>query len=163
MPLLGKVAGTLLASTAGPALGWICYTRASTFIPFTTTSSSFPSEASARLNPNQNKPVLIDHCMRKVPLAQLKTTDQGELTRQFCQGVWSGPGFEIQRRYLERKYRRLAGRENHLWDKKDLASSDYAVGTAISDHFEVVQRNPDKVMTRRVNFCQMVADTRGRS
>jgi hypothetical protein len=145
MPLLGKITGTLLATTATPALGWIYYTRASTFIPFTTTSSSFPSAISEKLNPDCNKPVVIDHCIRKVPLSQLQTTDQGELTRRFCQGVWSGPGFEIQRRYLERKYRALDGRNDHLWEKRELGSSDYEVGTKITDHFEVVDRSPEKV------------------
>ena len=146
MPLLGKLTGTLLAGTAGPALGWMYYTRASSFIPLATTSASFPSDVAAKLNPDQNKPLLIDHCIRKVPLAQLKTTEQEDLTRRFCQGVWSGPGFEIQRRYLERKWRKLDGRDTHLWEKRDLASSDYGVGTAIADHFEVVQRTPEKVV-----------------
>ena len=65
----------------------------------------------------------------------------------------SGAGFEIQRRYLERKYRKLDGRETHLWDKKDLGSSDYALGTKIADHFEVVQRDQDKV-----NIAQIYND-----
>ncbi|KIW04206.1 uncharacterized protein PV09_04514 [Verruconis gallopava] len=148
MPLLAKAAGTLLVTTATPTLGWLYYSRGSTFVPFTTTSSSFPSAAFSKLNPDQNKPAVIDHCVRKVPLSQLQTTDQEALTRRFCQGVWSGPGFEIQRRYLERKYRALDGRESHLWDKKDLATSDYAVGTRIADHFEVVERSPEKVTVR---------------
>jgi hypothetical protein len=147
MPLMGRITGTLLATTATPALGWMYYTRGSTFVSFTPTSASFPSAVSEKLNPDRNKTILIDHCIRKVPLSQLQTTDQGDLTRRFCQGIWSGLGFAYQRRYLEKKYRNLEGRDDQLWDKKDLGESDYAVGTKIADHFEVVDRSPEKVCT----------------
>jgi hypothetical protein len=53
----------------------------------------------------------------------------------------------VQRRYLERKYRALPGREDHLWDVKQLEKSDYPVGTKITDHFEVVEHTPEKVPT----------------
>ena len=41
----------------------------------------------------------------------------------------------------------------YLGDKKDLGSSDYALGTKIADHFEVVQRDQDKV-----NIAQIYND-----
>jgi hypothetical protein len=145
MGLLARATGLAVATTATPALGWMWYSRATTFVPFGTSSPDFTSPTAKRLNPNGNPPVCIDHAIRTVPLAKLKTTDQAELTRQFCQGIWSGPGFGIQRRYLARKYQALEGREDHLWEKKDLKASDYDVGTKIADHFEVVERDADKV------------------
>jgi len=46
-----------------------------------------------KLNPSGNPPVCIDHAVRTIPLSKLKTTDQESLTREFCRGIWSGPGF----------------------------------------------------------------------
>lgn len=56
-------------------------------------------------------------------------------------------GYAYQRRYLEKKYR---GPETatHLWDTKDLAASDYAVGTLITDHFEVIAHTPESIIVR---------------
>lgn len=36
-----------------------------------------------------------------------------------------------------------------MWDQKDLLESDYPVGTKIVDHFEVVERTPDKVQNSK--------------
>jgi hypothetical protein len=56
-------------------------------------------------------------------------------------------GYEIQRRYLERKYR---GPEtaNQLWDTGELAMSTYPVGTKITDHFEVISHTPTSISVR---------------
>ncbi|KAE9962228.1 hypothetical protein BLS_000624 [Venturia inaequalis] len=145
MGLLARLTGAAFATTATPALGWMWYTRATTFVPFPTSSPDFSSATARKFNPGNNPPVCNDMAVRTVPLDQLKTTDQETLTRQFCQGIWSGPGFEIQRRYLARKYRQLGGRWDHLWEKADLKSSRYNVGTKIADHFEVVERTDEKV------------------
>jgi len=145
MPLLARLTGTLLAVTATPALGWAYYTRATTFIPFSTSSPDFSSPLSQKHNPGRNKPVCIDHAIRTVPLARLQTTDQGELTKRFCQGIWGGVGFAYQRRFLEKKWRPMEGRGEQLWEKDELKRSDYEVGTKMSDHFEVVERTDEKV------------------
>jgi hypothetical protein len=145
MGLLARLTGVAVATTATPALGWMWYTRASVFVPFPTSSPDFSSATARKFNPGNNPPICNDECIRRVPLDQLKTTDQETLTRQFCQGIWSGPGFEIQRRYLARKYQQLDGRWDHLWEKADLKSSKYNVGTKIADHFEVVERTQEKV------------------
>ncbi|TID20707.1 hypothetical protein E2P81_ATG05337 [Venturia nashicola] len=148
MGLLARVTGVAVVATATPALTWVYYTRATTFVPFPTSSPDFSSATARRFNPGNNPPVCNDMAVRTVPLDQLQTTDQETLTRQFCQGIWSGPGFEIQRRYLARKYQHLDGRWDHLWEKADLKSSRYNVGTKIADHFEVVERTDEKVVVR---------------
>jgi hypothetical protein len=90
-----------------------------------------------------------------VPFSQLKTTDPAVLTTDFCRGIWCGIGYAYQRRYLEKKYRKLEGREKSLWDRHELQVSDYETGTVICDHFEVVERNPGKVMFYRYPRASM--------
>jgi len=64
------------------------------------------------------------------------------LVEAFCAGVWSGWGYEVQRRVLERKWRGDVARTGHqLWDRKELHESKYEVGTEITDHFEVVEKD----------------------
>lgn len=57
-------------------------------------------------------------------------------------------GYAYQRRYLEKKYRADPITADHLWDKKDLQSSTYDVGTKITDHFEVVSKNENSIIVR---------------
>lgn len=145
MPILRPLArlSALTAISAGAA--WKLYTRETKFVFFTPTSLDYPNKLLARYNPAANPPVCVDLAERRVPLARLQTTDPATLTRQFCRGVWSGPGYAFQRWYLERKYKLLPGRERMLWSTQDLASSEYPVGEHITDHFEVVERTPEKV------------------
>ncbi|KAF2804588.1 uncharacterized protein BDZ99DRAFT_147995 [Mytilinidion resinicola] len=143
----GFVGGTA-AEAAFIALGWKYYTKDTKFVPFTSSSADFTSPIAKKLNPFSNPPLCIDHAVRTVPLSQLRTTDEKELTTDFCRGVWSGPGFALQRIYLARKYKALSGREKHLWEKDELKISEYPVGTVLVDHFEVVDRTPNKVTVR---------------
>ncbi|EOD43774.1 hypothetical protein GTA08_BOTSDO11951 [Neofusicoccum parvum] len=150
MPILKTLATTTAAGAALAGAGWKYYTRDTHFVPFTPTSPSFASWAGlmrAR-NPQNNPPACIDHAVRRVALADLRTDDVEALTRGFCAGVWSGLGFAYQRRFLEKKYRALERRDDHLWDAPELAASDYKVGTKIADHFEVVERAPGRVAVR---------------
>lgn len=58
------------------------------------------------------------------------------------------PGYAYQRRFLEKKYRADEFTRDHLWDKQDLKSSTYEVGTKITDHFEVVSKTPTSIIVR---------------
>lgn len=147
MPFLKSLFTTTAAGAAAVAGGWKLYTRDTHFVPFSPTSPAWASWAPLlkQRNPGDHPPVCVDHAVRRVPLSELKTDDLEALTRGFCAGVWSGLGFAYQRRFLEKKYRALDGREDHLWDRHELARSDYKVGTKIADHFEVVERAPGKV------------------
>lgn len=55
--------------------------------------------------------------------------------------------FAPQRAYLARKYR---GSETarHLWSPSELLSSSYDRGTLMTDHFEVVEKTPDRIVIR---------------
>ncbi|KAF2275349.1 uncharacterized protein EI97DRAFT_379359 [Westerdykella ornata] len=145
--VLGVVGGGIFNLTLGYA-AFSYWTRNTTFVPYDTSAPDFSTPTFRKHNPASNPPLCIDHAVRTVPLAQLKTRDQKQLTTDFCRGVWGGMGYAYQRRYLEKKYRGLEGRESHLWDRKDLLRSDYEVGTKITDHFEVLEHSPEKVIVR---------------
>lgn len=56
-------------------------------------------------------------------------------------------GYEVQRRYLERKYRGPSKQED-LWTTQQLSESTYDKGTYITDHFEVVEKTPTAITVR---------------
>ncbi|KAJ7260940.1 hypothetical protein B0H12DRAFT_1209822 [Mycena haematopus] len=130
---------------------FLLFTRKSRFVAFAFTSDPiFSSSHFKKFNPNGNVPGLHDFCVRKVPLSRIKPEllkEEGKLAEAFCAGVWSGFGYEIQRRYLERKYRREET-ANQLWDTRELAESTYDVGTQITDHFEVFEHTPTSISLR---------------
>lgn len=160
--ILGVVVGVTAGLGANVLLGYSVasfYTRNTNFVPFDTSSSDFTTSTFKSHNPSGNAPVCIDHAVKEIPYGKLPekywakssgggakiSVDQGRLTTDFCRGVWSGVAYRVQRKYLERKYRALPGREAHLWDVKELEESEYKVGTAITDHFEVVEHTDEKV------------------
>lgn len=133
------------------------YTRNTKFVPYDTSSPDLSTDVARKHNPAANPPVCIDHAVKTIPYAKLPekywvkgqgervSVNQEQLTTDFCRGIWSGVAYRVQRRYLERKYRALPGREGQLWDVKQLEQSDYKVGTVITDHFEVLEHTPEKV------------------
>jgi hypothetical protein len=166
---LGALAGVTGALAANGLLAYSVssfYTRNTKFVPYDTSSADLTTKLFRSHNPLSNPPGCIDHAIKQIPYGKLPekylvkkssgmlglgkkedgyTVDQKQLTTDFCRGVWSGVGFRVQRRYLERKYRALPGREKQLWDVKELEKSDYPVGVGVVDHFEVVEHTDDKV------------------
>jgi len=143
------VAFTSVAGAVGFG-GFLFFTRKSHFVPFTVnTDPIFTSSHFKKFNPNGNVPGLHDLCVRRVPLTQIKPEllKNGKLVEGFCAGVWSGFGYETQRRYLERKYRSQET-ASQLWDTPELAASTYPVGTQITDHFEVISHTPTSIVMR---------------
>jgi len=143
MPFFRRLFTTTAVTGAVGLGGWKWYTWNSVFVPYD--RPDYSQEVASQRNPNNNPPGLLDCCVRTVPFSQLKTTDQSLLTREFCRGIWSGPGFSIQRSLHERNSRALEGRRDHLWEVDDLKENDYKLGTKITDHFEVVERTTDRV------------------
>ena len=135
------------------------YTRNTKFVPYDTSSPDLTTSVFRAHNPNGNPPGCIDHAVKQIPYGKLPqkywvkgdggriSVDQPALTTDFCRGIWSGVAFRVQRRLLEKWYRNVEGRDSHLWDVKELAKSEYGVGTKIVDHFEVVEHKQDKVRT----------------
>lgn len=56
-------------------------------------------------------------------------------------------GYIPQRAYLARKYQ---GPEtaDQLWERSDLLSNNYEVGTIITDHFQVLEKTEDRIVVR---------------
>ncbi|KAH8711909.1 hypothetical protein GQ44DRAFT_626405 [Phaeosphaeriaceae sp. PMI808] len=156
--VLGVFVGIAGGLGANALLGYSVmsfYTRGTKFLPYDPSSPDFNTPIFQSHNPSSNPPVCADHAFKSIPYAKLPEkyriegkVDQARLATDFCRGVWGGVGYRVQRRYLERKYRALPGRENHLWDVKQLEKSEYEVGTKITDHFEVVEHSNDKVIVR---------------
>jgi hypothetical protein len=160
---LGVFAGIAGGLGANVLLGYgvmSFYTRNTKFIPYDVSHADLLSPTHKSHNPSNNPPGCIDHAIKSIPYAQLPekyrratsngslAVDRAALTTDFCRGIWSGLAYRVQRRYLERKYRALPGREGQLWDVKQLESSEYPVGTLITDHFEVVEHTDKKVFPR---------------
>ncbi|CBX98980.1 predicted protein [Plenodomus lingam JN3] len=160
---LGVVVGISLGLGANVLLAYSTasfYTRSTKFVPFDVSSPDLTTSTFRKHNPAGNPPVTIDHAVKGIPYGKLPqkywitgrdgriSVDRAQLTTDFCRGVWGGLAYRVQRRYLERKYRALPGREGQLWDAKELQKSDYGVGTKITDHFEVVEHSDDKVIVR---------------
>ncbi|KAJ7079585.1 hypothetical protein B0H15DRAFT_953951 [Mycena belliarum] len=146
--LAGKfVAYTSAAGAAGFG-SFLLFTRKSQFVA--PTEPIISSSHFKKYNPNQNAPALHDLCTRRVPLKQIKPEllqEEGKLVEGFFAGVWSGFGYGVQRRYLERKYR-SEETATQLWDPAELANSTYPIGTVVTDHFEVVSRTPSSIAAR---------------
>lgn len=135
MPLLRKTLAVTGWTSLGAALAFTLSTRKSTIHPVPETDYLLSTTLFARYNPNPN-PSMRDICLRRVPLDRIKPellAHEGRLVEAFCGAVWSGWAFEVQRRYLARKYRGPET-EGQLWDVGDLERSAYAVGTKITDH-----------------------------
>ncbi|KAF7307740.1 hypothetical protein MKEN_01134100 [Mycena kentingensis (nom. inval.)] len=148
--LASKFATYTTAAGAASLGGFFFYTRRAEFVPFSLADDPIVASATyKKLNAFGNDG-LHDYYVRKVPLDQVKPellADEGKLVEKLCGGVWGGFGYDIQRKYLARKYR---GPETstQLWDPPELLSSSYPVGTCITDHFEVVARSPTTVTIR---------------
>jgi len=152
MPLLKRLFQTATIGAGATIGSFFVWTRNSRFDPSfgpSPADSVFGLPIYSRHNP-QNNPTTHDYCVKRVPLSKIKPgllADEDKLTTEFCRGVWSGLGYRYQRRFLERKYR--GPQTSHqLWDVSSLATSDYPVGTQITDHFEVVQHDPEHIVVR---------------
>ncbi|RGP62695.1 hypothetical protein FSPOR_9082 [Fusarium sporotrichioides] len=102
-----------------------------------------------RANPNGN-PATQDVVIKRIPLDNIRPEllqKNGDLALEFCRGIWSGWGYDIQRRYLSFKWRGPET-EQQLWDPEQLSTSTYDRGTAITDHFEVVEKTATSITVR---------------
>jgi hypothetical protein len=151
----GAAVGVVGGLTANALLGYSLlsfYTRQTKFVPYDASSPDLLRPVFQSHNPGSNPPSCIDHAVKQIPYAELPAkytaagkVDKAALATDFCRGVWSGVAYRVQRRILERKYKGLEGREGNLWSVRELEKSGYEVGTKITDHFEVVEHEEDKV------------------
>ncbi|KAI9041084.1 uncharacterized protein KD926_007354 [Aspergillus affinis] len=124
-------------------------TRKSTFVPMSPSDPLFNSPFHRAQNPEGN-PQTYDLCIRRVPLSEINPSlleKKGKLTEAFCAGIWSGWGYAYQRSHHERNAPKEETK-NHLWTPEQLRSSTYDVGTLITDHFEVLEKTPERIVVR---------------
>lgn len=119
------------------------------------TDATFHTSFYKKFNPNHNPP-FYDVCVRRIPINHLKThlakdAEKGgsKLVEQFAQGVWGGWGFAIQREYMAYKYKNDTTTAHQLWTKPELKSSNYEVGTELTDHFQVLERRDSNTILFR--------------
>ncbi|KAJ5960812.1 uncharacterized protein N7479_007962 [Penicillium vulpinum] len=149
MGIFSKLVKTTVAgSIASVGVFWGA-TRNDVFVPMDSSDPIFQSAFFKKFNPSSN-PTLHDVCVRRIPLDKIQPSlveEKGKLVEAFCAGVWGGMGYIPQRAYFDRKYR---GPEtaSHLWDRSDLLSNKYEVGTIITDHFEVVEKDENRIVVR---------------
>ncbi|KAF4974203.1 hypothetical protein FZEAL_8863 [Fusarium zealandicum] len=147
MGILRKTLFTTLLGTSSAA----AYLAAKNPVvyPIPASDELWSSRIFKRHNPNRN-PATQDVCIKRIPLSKIRPEllqKDGDLALEFCRGVWSGWGYAIQRKYLEFKWRGPET-EQQLWDNEQLAQSNYAKGTYITDHFEVLEKTPTAITIR---------------
>lgn len=64
-----------------------------------------------------------------------------------CSIILTEPGFAVQQKYLEWKWRGPET-EDQLWSTEQLAQSTYDKGTKFTDHFEIVEKTPGAITVR---------------
>ncbi|KAK2756429.1 hypothetical protein FQN54_005321 [Arachnomyces sp. PD_36] len=158
---MGLIKKAIKLTTVGGAatIGTFFFmTRNSSIIsPLSPTDPLYKSAHYKKYNP-LNNPTTNDICVRKVPLSEIDPSlleKDGKLVEAFCAGVWGGLAnaslfstcYAFQRAYLERKYRGPLT-SHQLWTKPELLSSNYPVGTQITDHFEVLEHTPNSIVVR---------------
>ncbi|KAG8412136.1 hypothetical protein J3458_014330 [Metarhizium acridum] len=117
--------------------------------PLAASDPIWTSKLFKRYNPSAN-PATQDVCIKRVSLDKIRPEllkNPGDLVLEYCRGIWSGYGFEVQRRYLQWKH---YGPETstQLWTKEQLSQSTYEKGTCLVDHFEVVEKTPTSITVR---------------
>ncbi|KAM0259090.1 hypothetical protein ACHAQJ_003461 [Trichoderma viride] len=147
---MGIIRKATIGVTVGTAAA-LGYIRFSTSIiePIPLNDSLYSSSVYKKYNVHRNA-ATNDICVKTIPLSRIRPEllqKEGDLVLEFCRGVWSGWGYEIQRRFLHRKW---YGPEtsSQLWTRDQLAASAYEPGTHVTDHFEVVDRTPNEIIVR---------------
>ncbi|KAI1413311.1 hypothetical protein F5Y13DRAFT_28764 [Hypoxylon sp. FL1857] len=147
MGLIRKTLGTALALVGGGA----AYLTATTNLrsPLPADDELWTTESFKRFNRYRN-PSLQDYCWKTLPLSQVRPElrdNEEALAIEFCRGAWTGYAYTPQR-ILMKLTNKGPKTESQLFDREQLASSRYELGTWFSDHFEVVERTKNTIMVR---------------
>ncbi|KAK7428298.1 hypothetical protein QQZ08_005195 [Neonectria magnoliae] len=147
MGILSKTVFTTLLGTSSAAA--YLAARNPVISPLPADDPIWKSSVFRRHNPNRN-PATQDVCIRRIPLDKVRPEllkNKGDLTVEFCRGLWSGLGFAVQQRYLEYKWKGPET-EDQLWSTEQLSESTYDKGTKFTDHFEIVEKTPAAITVR---------------
>ncbi|KAL2811428.1 hypothetical protein BJX63DRAFT_276479 [Aspergillus granulosus] len=124
-------------------------TRKNVFVPLDPTDAIFQHRLFRELNPSNN-PTLNDLCIRRIPISDIRPElfgKEGGLVEAFCAGVWSGWAYKPQRAILATTHQDTST-QSQLWSPEELRTSEYNIGTLVTDHFEVVEKTPETILMR---------------
>ncbi|OTA53875.1 hypothetical protein K449DRAFT_389632 [Hypoxylon sp. EC38] len=147
MGVIRKTLGTALAVVGGGATYLTATTNLITPLP--ADDELWAAKSFKRFNRYRN-PSLQDYCWKTLPLSQVRPElrdNEEALVTEFCRGAWIGYAYTPQR-ILMKLANKGPKTEDQLFDREQLASSTYELGTRFSDHFEVVERTKNSVMVR---------------
>ncbi|KAL2793194.1 hypothetical protein BJX66DRAFT_232293 [Aspergillus keveii] len=134
----------------GASLGAFFFaTRKNVFVPLEPTDAIFQHHLLRKLNPSSN-PTMHDVCVRRIPISDIRPElldKEGGLVEAFCAGVWSGWGYKAQRAILAKVFQD-ASTQSQLWSPEQLRTSEYSLGTMVTDHFEVIEKTPTSIIMR---------------
>ncbi|KAI1139107.1 hypothetical protein F5Y05DRAFT_339036 [Hypoxylon sp. FL0543] len=147
MGVIRKTLGTAVAVVGGGAAYLTATTNLKTPLP--ADDELWATKSFKRFNRYHN-PALQDYCWKTLPLSQVRPElrdSEEALAIEFCRGAFAGYAYTPQRLLMK-----LANKgpktENQLFDRDQLASSEYKLGTRFSDHFEVIERTRNSIMVR---------------
>ncbi|KAH6880792.1 hypothetical protein B0T10DRAFT_143340 [Thelonectria olida] len=147
---MGIIRKTIFASLLGTSTAAAYLAAKNPVIsPLPPNDAIWSSSVYKRHNPSRN-PATQDVCIRRIPIDKIRPEllqNNGDLTVEFCRGVWSGVGFAVQQKYLEWKWRGPET-EDQLWTTEQLSESTYDKGTKFTDHFEIVEKTRDAITVR---------------
>ncbi|KAF1996294.1 hypothetical protein P154DRAFT_609175 [Amniculicola lignicola CBS 123094] len=150
----GRFGGYAAMGSVAGITCWKFWSRKSYFEEFTpATDKLFCHPLLKTINPH-NSPSIHDSCVRKVPFSQVQPEVLGDhrkggskLITTYCQGIWGGYGFAIQRR-LENLKTKNKDSKGDLWTAEQLLGSEYNVGEVITDHFTIIEKTNDTILLR---------------
>ncbi|KAJ5723823.1 hypothetical protein N7488_001858 [Penicillium malachiteum] len=141
-----------VATTAGGLVGlgsFFVFTRHAILVPIEPADHLNKFVQNGNFNPYSN-PVVEDKFVRRIPLDQINPRlleNPQKLNESFYAGVWSGPGFSIQR-VLSRLVSPDDPKMPKLWSRAELAASTYEQGTWITGSLEVCEKTPEFIVVR---------------
>ncbi|KAI1807509.1 hypothetical protein F4811DRAFT_549886 [Daldinia bambusicola] len=97
-----------------------------------------------------HNPTIQDYSWKRLPLSKVRSDirdNEEAIVTEFCRGVWAGYAY-VPQRVLTTLALRNSKTEDQLFDKNQLASAEYQLGTRFSDQFEVVERTSNSVTVR---------------
>ncbi|KAH8593929.1 hypothetical protein B0O99DRAFT_688356 [Bisporella sp. PMI_857] len=150
MSRVRSIFNTIGAIGVGGVAGWTVITRNSKFVPIDEADPIYTHPYVKEQNPYNNA-FTHDYCVRRVPIKDIKPQlleDDGKLVEAFAGAVWGSLGYAFQRAYLERKYKNDTTTAHQLWSRSALQQASYEPGTQVTDHFEVVYKEPTKIAFR---------------
>ncbi|KAK4148979.1 hypothetical protein C8A00DRAFT_19280 [Chaetomidium leptoderma] len=123
------------------------------FEPFGPENSTLFQHPTLKIINPRNNPSSHDCCVRAVPFAQvrpelLEDARRGgtRMVEAFSAGMWGGYGYGIQRNIM--RMTKDESNINDLWTKQELLRDSYEPGTAITNHFLVLDKTSSSLTFR---------------